>query len=329
MSKILVTGAAGLFGSHLSEYLQQQGHRVYGIDNLKGGYQEYVSEYIHFTQMDLRSSDLKNYFKRNKPEYVYHTAAFAAVGLSHFAKIECFSNNMIGYANLVNNCVEHNIRKIIHFSSMDVYGTGNPPFQEGDVLAPEDTYGISKHAIEQDLIATHKQFGLNYSIIRPHNVFGPRQNIWDRYRNVLGIWILKCLNGQPITVYGDGSQRRSFSHVKYYMEPLEKLMNPYYNGLIFNLGADEYITILEAAQLMQKIAAKKGYKSEIVHLEPRNEVHFAYSDHTLAKNLLKFQDNTNLEELLIEMFDWAETQPKRQIKTATYELEKGLYSYWK
>jgi UDP-glucose 4-epimerase len=330
MSKILVTGCAGLFGSHLCEHFLKQGHEVIGVDNLQGGYKDFIPKKTIFWKTDLRNSAiLKGLFSSHKPDYVYHTAAFAAVCLSPFMKHECYQNNMLSYANLTNNCIQHGVKKIIFFSSMDVYGTGQVPFRENDISRPEDPYGISKLAIEQDLKSTEKQFGLKYNIVRPHNVFGPQQNIWDRYRNVLGIWILKCLNGKPITIYGDGSQRRAFSHVKYYMDPLAKIMKPKYDNLTFNIGADQDVSILETANLLQKIALKKGYKSDIIHLEPRNEVQNAYADHTLAKTVLGFKDKTDLEQLLVEMFEWAEKQPNRPVRTVKYEITDGLYSYWK
>lgn len=329
MSKILITGCAGLFGAHLSRHLIAQGHTVVGFDNLQGGYKEYLPSLDLFNKLDARDAGGVNMmFDTFKPDYVYHTAAFAAVCLSPFMKNECYSNNMVGYANVVNASVNNNVKKFIHFSSMDVYGNLPCPYNELQKPQPEDTYGITKLAIELDLKTTKEQFGLDYNIIRPHNVFGIYQNIWDRYRNVLGIWIRKCLAGEDITVYGDGSQIRAFSHVKFYMDPLEKLMTKF-GGEVFNIGADKAVHILEAAELVQKIAHERGYRSKIVHLEPRNEVHHAYSNHRKAKECLDFKDETDLEELVREMFVWAEGQAPRSIKKVEYEINKGLYSYWK
>jgi len=195
-------------------------------------------------------------------------------------------------------------------------------------LAPEDPYGISKYTVEQDLRSARKFFGLNYSIVRPHNVFGTQQNIWDKYRNVLGIWIRQTLSGQPITIYGDGSQVRSFSDVKYYMEPFKKLMR-LGDCQTYNIGADSSMTLLEAANRFCNVARSLGYQPSIVHLEPRNEIHQSYCDHSKAKEQLGFRDDTDFESLIAEMFVWAKGQPQRPVKMMNYEIEKNLYSFWK
>jgi UDP-glucose 4-epimerase len=237
---------------------------------------------------------------------------------------------LVGYSNLVNCAINNNIKRFLHFSTMDIYGKAPLPFIEDTIPKPEDPYGISKYAIELDLKSANEQFGLNYNIIRPHNVVGINQNIWDRYRNVLGIWTRKCLNHEPITVYGDGMQIRAFSDVKFYLEPINKLLfDQNINQEIYNIGADQHITILDAAKLMQKVAAKFGYHSDIVHLEARHEVMEAYPSHDKAKRDLNFVDNTVLEETLCELFFWAMHQPNREVKYVDYEIEKGLLPVWK
>jgi UDP-glucose 4-epimerase len=211
---------------------------------------------------------------------------------------------------------------------MAVYGSQSPPFIEDMKPAPEDPYGIAKYSVEQDLKAASDHFGLRYSIVRPHNVIGIQQNIWDRYRNVIGIWIRKVLDGEDITIFGDGMQTRAFSDIKYYMEPFHKLMTEG-DGENFNIGADEEISILEAAKIVRAIGKGYGYESDIVHLEPRNEVKFAYCDQTKAKEVLGFKDETVLWWTFEQMFKWAMDQPKREVKNIEYELEKGMYSFWR
>ena len=182
--------------------------------------------------------------------------------------------------------------------------------------------------MECDLKLAHTQFGLRYNIVRPHNVLGIYQNIWDRYRNVIGIFIRKTLNAQPILVYGDGEQTRAFSDIRYYMEPFDILLNEF-DGEIFNIGADKYFTLNEVAKTVQSIGSKYGYDVPIEHAPPRHEVKHAYCDHTKAKTLLKFQDNTKLEELIESMFVWAMKQPNRKVKDMEYEVTKDIYDYWK
>lgn len=329
MSKILVTGCAGLLGSHFTRHLLRSGHEVMGIDDLSGGYIENVADGISFFNHNLvDASDIDLLFKSQKPEYVYHFAAYAAVGLSPFIRNFNYTNNLLSSINVINSSVNHGVKKVIFTSSMDVYGSQTPPFTEDLPPAPEDPYGISKYAVEQDLAAAGKFFDLRYSIVRPHNVFGIYQNIWDKYRNVLGIWIRQTLLGQPITIYGDGSQIRSFSDVKYYMEPFEKLMSLGDNQA-YNIGADTKISILEAAQKFCIVAESLGYKPGIVHLEPRNEVQVAYCDHSKAKQQLGFKDETSFETLIVEMFSWAKSQTNHPVKIMKYEIDKKMYSFWK
>jgi UDP-glucose 4-epimerase len=328
--KVLITGVAGLLGANFSRYLLSKGYEVVGIDNLSGGYMDFIPPGVTFYKADLTHQDaIKQIFAKEKPDYVYHFAAYAAVGLSPFIRSFNYTNNIVASANIVNECINHSVKKLIFTSSMDVYGSAyEPPYTEEMTPVPEDPYGIAKYAVEQDLIAAKRMFGLNYTIVRPHNVFGVYQNIWDKYRNVIGIWIRQTLSGQPITVYGDGTQVRSFSDVNYYMKPFEMLMTVG-DGEIFNIGADSHTTIIEAAKRFKKVADDRGRNVSIVHLQPRDEVKVAYCDHAKAKSVLGFSDDTNFEELINNMFSWAEDQPSRHVKLMEYEVEKNMYDFWK
>lgn len=327
--KILITGIAGLLGSHFSRYLLKKGFQVLGIDNFSGGYRENIPEDIFCAEIDLvNSDDVEHFFKDYKPDYVYHFAAYAAEGLSPFIRTYNYQNNVIASANLITSSINHQVKKFIFTSSNGVYGSAyNPPFVEDLHPMPDDPYAISKYAIELDLKNAYEQFGLNYSIVRPHNVIGIYQNIWDKYRNVIGIWIRQVINNEPIAIYGDGLQERAFSDMEFYNEPLEKLMYDF-NGEIFNLGADKSISLIEAAKLVQKCANKYGFTPLIKHYEPRVETKFAYADHTKAKKMLGFYDKTDLEKTIDKMFDWALTQPNREVKLLRYETKKNIYEYW-
>ncbi len=333
MKKVLITGAAGLLGSHFSTYLLDKGYRVIGIDNLSGGYKDYVDSRLItsgcFYDFDLLDTvALKNVFEEHRPEYIYHFAAYAAEGLSPFIRNFNYSNNLICSVNVINNCIAYDIKKIIFTSSMAVYGIGNPPFIEDQTPSPVDPYGIAKYAVEMDLEQAFDQFGLKYNVIRPHNVIGTNQNIWDKYRNVIGIWIRESMAGNPIIIYGDGTQKRAFSDIKYYLEPFEKLMD-IDNCETFNIGADHEYELNDVAVMMQKIAGEFGFTPDIKHVEERHEVKNAYSDHTKAKTYLNFRDNTDLETMIREMFAWAMKQPVREMKNMDYEIEKNIYSFWK
>ena len=328
--KIFVTGCAGLLGANYTRHLLANGHEVIGIDDLSGGYKAFVTkgENFSFVKLNLeRRKKIVDLFEEHKPEVLVHFAAYAAEGLSPFIRNFNYRNNLICSANLINECIKHDT-KFIFTSSMAVYGEQEPPFTEDKRPQPIDPYGIAKYAVECDLKLAHEQFGLRYNIVRPHNVLGIYQNIWDKYRNVIGIFIRKTLNGQPILVYGDGEQTRAFSDIKYYMEPFDRLLTEY-DGETFNIGVDKYFTLIEVADAVQKVGKKYGYEVPIEHGEPRHEVKHAYCDHTKAKSMLQFSDGTNLEELIESMFVWAMKQPNRKVKTMEYEVTKDIYDYWR
>ena len=335
--KILVTGCAGLLGNHFIRHLLDNNYNVFGIDNLSGGYMDYVDQRlvesekrdVRFSYIDLLDKEnLENIFNYYKPDYVYHFAAYAALGLSPYIRNYNYTNNILASVNLINESIKHDVKKFIFASSMDVYGNQKPPFTEDMTPQPEDPYGIAKYAIEMDLKNAYEQFGLNYSIIRPHNVVGIYQNIWDKYRNVIGIWIRRILNGEPMLIYGDGKQRRAFSDVKYYMKPFELLMDKCNNDVI-NIGADNDFEIIQIASWLREISKDFGYYPDIEFREERHEVKNAFCDHSKAKNLLNFKDNTDIYKLMEEMFEWAVNQPKREVKEFDYEIDKNIYSYWK
>ena len=328
--KIFVTGCAGLLGSNYSRHLIENGHEVIGIDNLSGGYKAFVPKGEKFTFVKLnleRRKKVSELFEEHKPDLLFHFAAYAAEGLSPFIRNFNYRNNLICSANLINPCIQYGT-KIIFTSSMAVYGEQTPPFTEDKRPQPVDPYGIAKYAVECDLKLAKEQFNLRYNIVRPHNVLGTYQNIWDRYRNVIGIFIRKTLNRIPILIYGDGEQTRAFSDIKYYMEPFD-MLHDNFDGEIFNIGADRYFSLNEVAKTVQKIGSKYGYDVPIEHGEPRHEVKHAYCDHTKAKTMLNFKDNTKLEDLIETMFVWAMKQPNRKVKDMEYEITEGIYDYWK
>lgn len=330
MKKVLITGVAGLLGANFCRYLLDKGYQVSGIDDCSGGYSENVDDRIHkFYDFDLFNAvAVEETFQKEKPDYVFHFAAYAAKGLSPFIRHYNYVNNVVNSANVINACINHNVKKIIFTSSMGVYGESLPPFTEDQLPTPDDPYDISKYAIEMDLKVAKKMFGLDYSIVRPHNVIGIYQNIWDKYRNVIGIWIRQAIANEPLTIFGDGTQKRAFSDVKFYMDPFEKLMFDH-SEEIFNIGADKEFTINEVCDLVIDVAKKFNIQAKKQHLEKRAEVHSAYCNHDKAKKLLGFVDDTNMRDTVEEMFAWAITQPNRPVKKMNYEIQKNLYSYWK
>ena len=330
--KVLVTGAAGLLGSHFCDYLLSSGHKVVGIDNLSGGYRENVDPSVVLYTNDLCDSGaVDSIMKRHKFDFVYHFAAYAAVGLSPFIRGFNYKNNVLASVNLINSSIKYKVRKFVFASSMDVYGEQKPPFRETMKPNPQDPYGIAKYAIEMDLDNAWRQFGLNYSIIRPHNIIGPKQNIWDRYRNVAGIWIRKAMAGAPLSIYGTGEQRRAFSDIKYYMEPFYQLLhNRKTDQQIINIGADAHVSINALASIVQDVAhTKMGVRPLREYLDPRDEVGMMWCNHEKAKILLNFDDKTDLYDLIEKTWDWAVQIRPKEVRYMEYEIDKGMYPYWR
>ena len=337
----MITGIAGLMGSRLADWiLENTKHEVVGIDDLSGGYRSNINKKAKFYHFDLTKNravsgttysttegtyNLKLIFKKEKPDIVYHFAAYAAEGLSPFIRRYNYTNNVVSTANVINECIRTNVDRLVFTSSMAVYGENEPPFDENYIPAPKDPYGVAKLACEMDIQIAGEQHGLDWCILRPHNVYGRNQNIWDRYRNVLGIWMYQHLNHQPFLIFGDGNQRRAFSYIDDNLEPMWKAgVDVRASKQIINLGSAVAITIKEAANALSHIVGG----AEIVHLEPRHEVHQAFSTHKKSELLLDFMDTTSYFEGLAKMWDWAKTQPKRKRKDMKYEIAKGLYSYW-
>lgn len=327
MSTVLITGIAGLLGSRFARYLLEhvEGVRVIGIDSLEGGYMDNVPDRVFFKRADVRDDLLDKAFEVYKPEYVYHFAAYAAECLSPFIRCFNYSNNLEGTANVVNCCIRHNVKRLVFTSSMAVYGRGIPPFRESDRCEPIDPYGVAKHACERDIEIANEQHGLDYCIIRPHNVYGEGQNIWDRYRNVLGIWMLASLNKQPINVYGDGEQTRAFSYIGNCVAPLWRAaIEEDASKQIINLGGEVPMTLNQAAACISAVTEN----ADVRHLEARHEVKHAYATTAKSKALIGYREGVTLTDGITRMWQWAQAQPKRERKRMLLELDKNLYGYW-
>jgi UDP-glucose 4-epimerase len=305
-----VTGGAGFIGSHVAEHLVEAGQQVVVLDDLSGGYRDNVPTGTTFVQGSICDHSLVDrLFREHRFQNVYHLAAYAAEGLSHFIKRFNYGNNVIGTVNLINAAVNHDAQRFIFTSSIAVYGAGQTPMTEDMVPVPEDSYGIAKLAIEQELRVTHEMFGLDYVIFRPHNVYGERQNIGDRYRNVVGIFMNQILKGEPMTIFGDGEQERAFTHISDVAPVIAECVNvPAARNQIFNIGADVPFSVNHLAEAVGKTL---GVRPEVKHLEARNEVKYAFSDHSKAERAFGKRKKTSLEEGLSRMATWVKSHGAR------------------
>lgn len=326
---VLVTGAAGFIGAHVARHCLGLGMRVVGLDDLSGGFVENVPEGVDFVRGSITDHALlAQLFAGRRFDYVYHLAAYAAEGLSHFIRRFNYTNNVVGSANLINEAVKHDVRCFVFTSSIAVYGAGQTPMTEAAIPRPEDPYGVSKYAVELDLAAAHHMFGLPYVIFRPHNVYGELQNIADKYRNVIGIFMNQVMQGQPMTIFGDGTQTRAFSHVDD-VAPIiaaaPRVQAAYQQA--FNLGADTPHSVLSLAH---EVARAFGVEPNVAHLPARNEVVHAFSSHDkLAAHFPARRAPVGLPDGIARMARWAQARgPLAPAVFREIELRKGLPPSW-
>lgn len=329
MARCLVTGGAGFIGSHVAAHLVKAGSDVVVLDDLSGGFRRNVPDgvaaMVEGSVCDVELVDAL--FDEWQFEQVFHLAAYAADGLSHFIRRFNYENNLLGSVALINAAVRHGVQRFVFTSSMAVYGSGQVPMREDQTPMPEDPYGIAKWAVEQDLAAAHEMFGLEFTVFRPHNVYGEGQNIVDRYRNVVGIFMRQVMQGEPMTVFGDGEQTRAFSHVDQ-VAPLVAAA-PWIEATAnetFNVGADEPVTINDLAVL---VAEAFGVEPRVVHLEPRAEVRHAFCDHTKVRGVYGEIPRVELREGIARMAEWVrEVGVGEPSRFGAIEITQGLPAAW-
>ena len=328
--KVLVTGGAGFLGSHVADELIKMGHSVDVLDDLSGGFLDNIPKKAGFIRESITDAEVIDHIFANKNyDYVFHLAAYAAEGLSSFIKRYNYSVNLMGSINLINASINHGVKCFVFASSIAVYGS-NPklPLKETDSYRPEDSYGISKMAVEFELMASKDFFDLDYIIFRPHNVYGERQNIGDAYRNVVGIFMNQILQNKPMTIYGDGQQSRAFTYIADVAPVMARSIETSraYNH-IFNVGTSMPHSI---GFLAGQVARAMGVEPRIEHLPERNEVKHAYSSHAKVQRFFKPPHPVSLDEGLIKTAAWVREHGARESKRFTeIEVIKNFPEAWK
>jgi len=329
---VLVTGAAGFIGSHVVDELVKLGANVFAIDNLSGGFTKNINPSAHFMPVDITDQKaINSIFEKFGFEYVYHLAAYAAEGLSFFIPHFNYETNLIGSINLITASVNHGVLCFVFTSSIAVYGhPKNHLAQVSELTTPEpaDPYGVSKLAVEMHLKTAFDQFGLNYVIFRPHNVFGPRQNIADRYRNVIGIFMNQVLQNKPMTIFGSGHQTRAFSYiddVAPYIAIAPQTWGAY--NRVFNVGSDEVASVRDIADC---VAAAFGVEPKIEYLAARNEVNHIYATHHALHSFFNVSTPVSIHSGIIKMAEWVYQNGARSSKSFdNIEILKNLPPSWK
>lgn len=299
--KILITGVAGLIGSHLAKELSVN-NTVIGIDNFVGGYRDNVPDGITLIESDCKdiSSDIFEGI-----DIVIHAACTAHEGLSVFSPGFITENTFGASINVLKCAAQANVKRFVYFSSMARYGAQDTvPFTESMDPKPQDPYGIAKYAFERVLESIADIHGINYTVVVPHNVIGPKQVYTDPFRNVAAIMINRMLQGKQPIIYGDGLQSRCFSDIRDVISPTLKIIeNNNLHREVINIGPDEgYITILELAS---RIAFLIGFKLDPIFLSERpKEVKHANCSANKARALIGYNPTISIDETLLSLIEW-------------------------
>jgi UDP-glucose 4-epimerase len=317
-------------GAHLVRELLERGDDVVALDDLSGGFRSNVDPRARFVEASITDVEsIESLFAEERFDRVYHLAAYAAEGLSHFIKRFNYTNNVIGSVTLINAAVNYEVDCFVFTSSIAVYGAGQTPMTEAMAPAPEDSYGIAKRAVELELACSKEMFGLDYVIFRPHNVYGELQNIGDRYRNVLGIFINQIMQNEPLTIFGDGEQTRAFSHVSDVVGPIAEAPGlDRARGEIFNVGADQPWSVNDLADVVKDEMGVPDHP--VVHHPPRKEVVHAFSDHSKLTGVFGRREAVELRRGVRLMCDWAREHGPRSTPLFTgIEIERNLPPSWR
>jgi UDP-glucose 4-epimerase len=325
---ILVTGGAGFMGSWLADELIKRGQDVIAVDNLSGGFPRNVNPKCKFFNFDIRDTKKVNEVMKGV-DIIFHLAAYAAEGQSFFSPIQINDINITPMNNLLVAAVNNDVEKFIFTSSMAVYGNQKPPFSENMPRKPEDPYAAGKVYCEEMLEIFSKSYDFNYVIVRPHNVYGPRQNISDPFRNVLGIWINRVMRNKPPIIYGDGEQTRAFSYIE---DVISAIANAAFvdkaNGHIINVGSPEVVTIKKACEIVLE-AMGSSLKSVYEDARP-GEVKHAFCTTDKSEKLLDYKNNHSLKDGVKKMVEWAKKiGPQEPSYKIPLEIVKKAPRVWR
>jgi len=312
MSKILITGVAGFLGSHLADWLISDGHKVIGVDNLLGGYEDNVPRDAEFFKADSRDFEKMKSLMRGA-DVVYHCASAPHEGLSVFSPNLITEHTYNSTVATVSAAVVNSVKRVVFCSSMARYGEQEKlPFTEDMKPNPNDPYGIAKFAAELVTENLCKMYGIEYTHAIPHNIIGPRQKYDDPYRNVASIMINLMLQGRQPIIYGDGEQKRAFSFVNDVVEPMVKMgFQPNVVGEAINVGPDEeFISVNELARRIAKLMNFQPLKPVYVEDRPM-EVKFASCSAEKSRKLLGYKTTHTLDEGLEEMVKWIKDRGSR------------------
>lgn len=306
--RVLVTGVAGFMGGHVAEGLVGLGHEVVGLDDLSGGFRRNVPAGVTFHKVDLRNeAETERVVAESRPEILCHLAANAREGASQFQPRDVCGRNLMAYANVLVPAIRGGLKKVVLYSSMAVYGDQEPPFDERLPRRPVDVYGVNKAAMEHMTEILADVHGFRYTIIRPHNVFGERQSLRDRFRNVVAIFMNRIMRGEPVVIYGDGEQKRAFSYIGDSLPAFLRAaeLRPEIDGEVINVGGKHPVTV---NQLLREVGKAFDAEPEVIYLPDRpREVKNAYCTWQKSVDLLGYEERWGLSQGIARMAEWAKS----------------------
>jgi len=324
--KILITGCAGLIGSSFARWLlDYTNDEVVGIDDCSCGLRQNIPPGLRWRELSLGRGHSYRFIAQERPDVVYHLAAYAAECLSPFVRCYNYQQNVVATAEVVNACIRCGVERLVFASSAAVYGHAEAPYSETDTPRPMDPYGVAKLACEHDIRIAGEQHGLGWCVLRPHNVYGPGQSPWQRYRNVFGIWMDRHMRGLPIQVFGDGQQRRAFTYIDDIMEALYFAgTDPATNRQTINLGGSQPLSVLDAAHVL--VDVMDG--GQIEHVPARHEARDCWCTTAVSEYLLGYRDRTSLDSGLWAMWQWVKQATPERPVLPTPEITRGMPEYW-
>lgn len=292
--KVVVTGGAGFIGSHIVDRFLDEGYDVHIIDNLSGGKMERVNKDAEFHKVDLRDLDLIKPIIKDAV-YVFHTAALPRVQFSIENPVLTTENNVNATLNVLVAAHEGGVKKVIYSASSSAYGDQEVlPLVETMPTGPKSPYGLQKHIGEQFCKVWSMVYRLPTVCLRYFNVYGPRLDPEGAYALVIGKFLKQRSEGQPLTITGDGTQTRDFTHVTDVVEAnyLAALNDKAIDGEVFNIGFGKRCCINDLAKLIG---------GEVEHIDPRLEPHETEADTTKAKKYFGWEPKVPLEEGIKEL----------------------------
>jgi UDP-glucose 4-epimerase len=306
--KILITGGAGFIGSHLCDKYTKNGDTVLCLDNFMNGNLMNIRHLLGCRNFKLINGDIRNFDLLEKimrdVDAVFHLAAQIHVDRSIIEPKLTYEINVLGTQNVLEVARMNDVKKVIHASTSEVYGTTQyAPMDEKHPLNAPHPYGASKIAADRMCYAYIETYGMNICTMRPFNLYGPKQKD-SGYGGAISLFTKRVLNNIPPIIYGDGEQTRDYTYIEDIVEAYDLILNNEKIREPINFGIGKEIKIIDLASMIIELCGKKGSISP-VHIEPRpGEVQRLVADISKAKELLGWKPKYTIEEGLKKFIDW-------------------------